>query len=307
MMDLHGVLVVDTPKGPTSHDVVDRVRHVLGARKAGHTGTLDPLASGVLAVCLGKATRLVRFLSEGEKVYRAAVRFGFATTTDDALGEPLAPPVAVSLSDAEIRAACAGLVGSQLQLPPAFSAKRVAGRRAYAVARGGGAPFVEAARVTIHGLEPLAFAGDLLEIEVRCSPGTYVRALARDLGNALGCGGHLAELRRTRSGPFRLDQSVGWDEIGDGAARMLPLGDLLPELPAVRVGEEGCEATRHGRDLPRGLVLEGFPADPPPGRLRVLDERGALLALAIPRGFDFRVQGLHVEPVLHPEVVLGVA
>jgi tRNA pseudouridine55 synthase len=304
---LDGVLVVDKPKGPTSHDVVDRVRHELGARKAGHTGTLDPLATGVLAVCLGKATRLARFLAEGEKVYRATLRFGFATSTDDALGEPMAPPVAVSLTDAQIRAACAGFVGSQLQVPPAFSAKRVAGRRAYAVARGGGAPEVEAAPVTIHALDPLWLAEDRLEIEVRCSPGTYVRALARDLGRTLGCGAHLAELRRTRSGPFRLDQSVNWDEIRAGAARMLPLGELLPELPAVRVGGPGSEATRHGRDLPRDLVLEGFPADPPPQRLRVLDERGRLLALAVPRGFAFRVEGLVVQPVLHPEVVLGAA
>lgn len=307
MTDLHGVLVVDKPEGPTSHDVVDRVRDSLSARKAGHTGTLDPLATGVLAVCVGSATRLARFLSGGDKVYRATVRLGFATATDDALGEPLAPPAEVTVSEAEVQAACAALAGSQLQQPPAYSAKRVSGRRAYAVARRGGNPELEAAPVTISALTPLAMAGDRLEIEVRCSPGTYVRALARDLGKRLGCGGHLAALRRTRSGPFGLEQAVGWDEIPAAAPRVIPLGELLPELPAVRVGARGCEAARHGRDLPRALVLEGFPQDPPPSRLRVLDEGGVLLALAVPRGFAFSAPGLPVEPVLHPDVVLGAS
>lgn len=301
---LHGVLVVDKPAGPTSHDVVARVRRSLGARKAGHTGTLDPFATGVLPVCLGRATRLARFLAEGEKAYQATVRIGFATTTDDRDGEPLEPPRAVRLDAAAVRAACASLVGPLLQRPPAYSAKRVAGRRAYDLARSGTPAPLAPVRVTVYALDVTAVVGDLVEIAVRCAPGTYVRALARDLGVALGLGAHLDALRRTRSGGFGLEQAVAWDEIDAAAGRLLPLRELLPGQPAVRVGAEGRRAVQHGRDLPSDLVLSGFPEPPAPPRLRVLDEAGELLALAVPRGFDPPAQGLPIAPVLHPDVVL---
>lgn len=299
-----GVLVVDKPCGPTSHDVVDRVREVLGLRRVGHTGTLDPFATGVLPVCVGKATRLVRFLSEGEKVYRASVRLGFATTTDDLLGEPLGParPVHVELADA--RKARAGLVGAILQVPPAFSAKRIAGQRSYYLARQGVAVEREAVPVTVHALEVLGLQKDRVEIEVRCSPGTYIRALARDLGEALGVGGHLVALRRSRSGSFGLDGAVAWEDLaGSARERILPLSALLTELPAVHVAAEGAAAIRHGRDLDAGLVTAGFP-ESPPARVRVLDETGRLLALAVPRGFGVDAPGLAATPMLHPDVVL---
>jgi len=302
--ELHGVLVVDKPGGPTSHDVVESVRRGLGVKKAGHTGTLDPFATGVLVVCLGQATRLVRFLASGEKLYRARVRLGFATSTDDLLGEPLAPPASRLPSDEDVRAACAKLVGPLRQVPPAFSAKRVAGRRAYDLARRGGAPELDAVPVTVHGLELLALDGALLDIEVRCSAGTYVRALARDLGRDLGVGGHLVELRRLRADGFGLEQAVSLDEVGSRPDAVLPLAALLPELPPVQVGELGREALRHGRDLPRRLVVSGFPEKPAPERLRIVDEAGALLALAVPRDFESRTAALPVEPMLHPDVVL---
>ena len=147
-------------------------------------------------------------------------------------------------------------------------------------------------------------AGDELVVEVRCSPGTYVRALARDLGEALGVGGHLTELRRLRSGPFAVEQALALDAVEqDGGRSLMPLGSLLTDLPAIRVGSEGRAALQHGRDLGRALVLEGFPEEPPP-RLRVLDQEGALVALAVPRGFGPLPAGLPVEPVLHPDLVL---
>jgi tRNA pseudouridine55 synthase len=303
LKELHGVLVVDKPGGPTSHDVVESVRRALGVKKAGHTGTLDPFATGVLAVCLGQATRLVRFLATGEKLYRARVRLGFATTTDDLEGEPLGETATRLPSADEVRAACGRLVGSLMQVPPAFSAKRVAGRRAYDLARRGGAPELDAVPVTVHALELLAIDGAELEVEVRCSSGTYVRALARDLGRDLGVGGHLVALRRLRSDGFGLEQAVALDAVGRADA-VLPLAALLPELPPVCVGDEGREALRHGRDLSRRLVLSGFPDAPAPQRLRVLDEAGALLALAVPRDFAPRTPSLPAEPVLHPDVVL---
>jgi tRNA pseudouridine55 synthase len=297
--------VVDKPAGPTSHDVVDRVRRALATRRAGHTGTLDPFATGVLAVCVGKATRLARFLSAGEKVYEATIRLGFATTTDDLRGEPLGPARRVALDRAALDEACRRLTGTIRQVPPAYSARRVGGRRLYELARRGVDVDREAASVTVHAFEVVSFADDRVEAVVKCSPGTYVRALARDLGEALGVGGHLVSLRRTRSGDFALDQAV------DGAApspawedRLLPLGALLPGLPVVQVGAEGATALRHGRDLTRPLVSSGFPRVPQE-RFRVLDEAGALLALAVPRGFGDLAAGLPVEPVLHPEIVLA--
>jgi tRNA pseudouridine55 synthase len=300
----HGVLVVDKPAGPTSHDIVNRVRVVLGTRRAGHTGTLDPFATGVLPVCLGKATRLVRFLTQGDKVYRATVRLGFATTTDDLMGEPLGAPRPVSFPPGVLADAIRGLTGTFDQVPPAFSAKRVEGRRLYERAREGEAVPRTVARVTVHSLDVLAAEGDRLEVEVVCSPGTYVRALARDLGEALGSGAHLTALRRLRSGAFGLEQAVPGDGLsGSARGRVLPLSALLTDLPEVRVGSEGRNALRHGRDLNRGLILSGFP-DHPPARLRILDEAGGLLALAVPRGFGLEAGELPVEPILHPDVVL---
>ena len=300
-----GVLVVDKPSGPTSHDAVERVRKVLGQPRAGHTGTLDPFATGALAVCVGKATRLVRFLAEGDKVYRAGVRLGFATTTDDRLGEPLGEPRRVTAEPAAVQAACRALTGALMQVPPLYSAKRVAGQRMYDLARQGQAVAREAVPVTVHALDVLAVEGDRVELEVRCSPGTYVRALARDLGAALGVGGHLQALRRTRTGAFGLEQAVAWDDLpARGRDAVLPLASLLTEMPAVTVGAEGREYLRHGRPLGRAQVREGFPSSDPPPRLRVLDEAGSLLAMAVPRGFGPAVQGLPLEPVLHTDVVL---
>lgn len=299
-----GVLIVDKPAGPTSHDVVDRVRRAFGERRVGHTGTLDPFATGVLPVCVGKATRLARFLAAGEKIYRATVRLGFATATDDLTGAPLGPAVAVSVEPDAVRQALLALTGEILQVPPAYSAKRVAGERLHERARRGKPVAQAPVRVTVHALELQDLAGDRLELEARCSPGTYVRALARDLGEALGVGAHLVALRRTRSGGFGLDGAVTWDELAAvSRQRLIPLSEVLLELPAVLVDDAGLAALRHGRDLDRSRVASGFP-DEPPERLRVLDGSGRLVALAVPRGFGFRAPGLRLEPVLHPDVVL---
>lgn len=302
---MNGVLVVDKPAGPTSHDIVDGVRRLLQVRRAGHTGTLDPFATGVLPVCVGKATRLARFLADGEKVYRATVRVGFGTTTDDATGEPLGEPQPVSLARDRVQEVAGSLTGELLQRPPAYSARRVGGRRMYDLARRGVEVEGRLSRVSVRVFHVLDVAGDTVEVEVHCSPGTYVRALARDLGDRLGVGGHLAALRRTRSGGFTLDDAVPWEPSADEARRrLIPLSDVLTELPAVAVGAEGREALRHGRDLDRRLVTRGFPAAAP-SRMRVVDDGGALLALAVPRGFEPAAPGLTIEPVLHPDVVLA--
>jgi tRNA pseudouridine55 synthase len=298
-----GVLVVDKPAGPTSHDIVDRARRALGTRRVGHTGTLDPFATGVLPLCLGRGTRLARFLTAGEKTYRATLRLGFATTTDDLTGEPLAPTRSVEVRPEALQAALAGLVGTFDQVPPSFSARQVQGQRLYELARRGEAVARAATPVTVHALELVSRGPDTLELEVRCSAGTYVRALARDLGERLGCGAHLVALRRTRSGGFGLEHAVPGDSFAGAVQHVIPLAGLLLDWPAVRVGAEGRKRVGHGRELAADDVVSGFPAAAV-GRVRVLDEGGELIALAVPHGFDAAPSELPRRPVLHPDVVL---
>jgi tRNA pseudouridine55 synthase len=298
-----GVLVVDKPSGPTSHDIVDRARRALATRRVGHTGTLDPFATGVLVLCVGQATRLARFLSAGDKAYRASVRLGFATTTDDLTGEPLSAPRPVEVGEHALREALRSLVGSFDQVPPAFSARQVGGRRLYELARRGEAVARAATPVTVYALGLLARGGDMLELEVRCSGGTYVRALARDLGERLGTGAHLTALRRTRSGAFDLGQAVNGETLERAAERLIPLSVLLPELPAVTLGVEGRRRVAHGRELGPEHVLAGFPG-PGVERVRLVDEAGALIALAVPHGLDVSVSALPRHPTLHADLVL---
>jgi tRNA pseudouridine55 synthase len=300
---VHGVVVIDKPAGPTSHDMVDRVRRTLGLRRVGHTGTLDPFATGVLPICVGKATRLARFLGAGEKTYRATVRLGFATSTDDLTGAPLGEPQPVSVDEITLRQALERLEGSYDQVSPAFSARRVGGRRLYELARRGEAGPRPARPVTIRRITLVRLAGDEVEIEVLCSPGTYVRALARDLGEALGTGAHLSILRRTRSGSFGLDRAVSGDDMSDVRGQVIPLDELLPELPAVHVGEEGRRRVQHGRDLDAKSIEKGFPEGPVEW-MRVLDASGALVALAVCRPGRSEGPAPGVEPMLHPEIVL---
>lgn len=300
---MDGVLVVDKPAGPTSHDIVDRARRALATRRIGHTGTLDPFATGVLVLCIGRATRLARFLAGGEKVYRASVRLGFATTTDDATGAPLGEERPVELADAALREALSGFVGTFDQVPPAFSARHVGGRRLYELARRGEAVARAATPVTIHALELVSRSGPDLELDVSCSAGTYVRALARDLGERLGTGAHLAALRRTRSGAFEIAGAVRGDDLGGARGRLIPLSGLLLELPAVRVGEEGRRLVGHGRALGPENVLAGFPTAAV-DRVRVVDEQGELLALAVPRGLERGDSPLPRHPELQPDIVL---
>ncbi len=283
-----GLLILDKPKGPTSHDLVDRVRRALGTRRVGHTGTLDPFATGLLGVCVGRATRLARFL-DGDKEYEAVARFGFGTDTDDATGVPLGPPREVVPEAAALAAALAALTGDVLQRPPAFSAKHVDGRRMHELARAGKAPELPPVPVRIDVLELLALDGCRARLRVRCSPGTYVRAIARDLGAALGCGAHLEELRRTRSGPLDLGRALAADRLDAASARaaLVPMATAVGHLPAVAVAEPVLGRVRHGHELRLAAPVGG-------DWVRVLDPAGDLVALA-------RVRGDHA----HPEVVVA--
>ena len=299
----HGVLVVDKPAGPTSHDIVDRVRRVLDERRVGHTGTLDPFATGVLVVCVGKATRLARFLAEGDKVYRATIRLGFATETDDLLGAPVGTPRPVDLDRGVVETAARALRGDLDQVPPAYSAKRVDGRRLYELAREGASGPRSPARVHVSEFEVLAVRNDEVDALVRCSPGTYVRALARDLGDSLGVGGHLVALRRLMSGGFTPDDGVPGDLLTPSAhERMKPLASLLPGFPAARLSAVGLVAIRHGRNVTAADFSEAPPEAPTSAWWRLLGPDGDLAGIGVPQPSDrgAPMNGM----VLHPEVVL---
>ncbi len=300
-----GLLVIDKPEGPTSHDVVARVRRILGQPRAGHTGTLDPLASGVLPVLLGRGTRFAQFLSGDRKTYRAVIRFGHATTTYDREGEPVGPPGdSAEATPARIEAALDRFRGTFLQAPPAFSAKKVGGTSAHRLARRGAAVAPAAAPVTVYRLVLVASGEGTATVELDCAAGFYVRSLAHDLGAALGCGAHLARLQRTASGPFVLADAVPLPPPGAGPGSLLPhvrpLGTLLPGWPAVLAGVSGVQRARQGLPLRRADCLEWpvRPAAVPEGvSVRVLDEAGDVVALA---AWDPRPE----PELLHPRIVL---
>jgi tRNA pseudouridine55 synthase len=241
--------VIDKPAGVTSHDVVDRVRRALGTRKVGHAGTLDPIATGVLLVGVGRATRLLRFLSDLPKTYEGTARLGVTTDTLDAEGEIVATS-AVDVSPRALDAAVAGMVGDHLQRPPAYSAVKVGGRKLYEAARAGERLEVRARPIHVESFEIMGFASPDAEFRVTCSSGTYVRALLADVGDALGCGAHLTRLVRTGIGPFVVADAVPPDDPGPP----LPLEQAVAHLPRVVLHPEEAIAASHGRILgPAGI------------------------------------------------------
>ncbi len=252
-----GLVVVDKPAGPTSHDVVSRVRRLAGTRRVGHAGTLDPMATGVLVLGVNRATRLLGHLTLAEKSYDATVRLGATTTTDDAEGETVAESDAGAVTEAAIRSALDDLRGEIEQVPSAVSAVKVAGRRAYQRVRAGEEVTLAPRRVTIHELvaHDLGEPGPVrdLRISVRCSSGTYVRALARDLGAALGVGGHLTALRRTAVGPFGLDLAHTLEQLEESFT-LLPIAAAARLcFPGVELLKDEAADVRIGRPLAADL------------------------------------------------------
>ena len=238
---------MDKPAGPTSHDVVARARRVFGIRAVGHTGTLDPFASGLLVLLLGRATRLARFVEAGPKTYRAVARLGMRTDTDDRTGAPVGEAVDPSGLDlAGVNAAVTALAGARLQRPPAFSAKKIAGERSYRLARRGRVVALTEVPVTVHRIALLDWRPPHATFRATVSAGTYLRALARDLGDSLGVGGHLVELRRETVGALRVEDAVPLDRLTPDTS-LLPLRTVLGDLPAVALDEVERAAVRHGR------------------------------------------------------------
>ena len=242
-----GLLLVDKPAGITSHTAVDRARRILGTRRVGHAGTLDPFATGLLILLVGKATRLLPFLDAEPKVYRATIRFGLRTTTDDLTGEPMQasrPP-----ERAVVDRAIATLTGHLLQRPPAFSAKRVGGQRAYKSARRGAPLVLEPVGVTVHEWRIIEWRNTDLDVEIDCSGGTYVRALARDLGEATGSAAHLAALRRLRSGRFGVDEALPLERIQAGEGTLVPPEVAVSHLASQVVDDLGARRISRGQEV----------------------------------------------------------
>ncbi len=285
-----GALLVDKPVGPTSHDVVARARRALGERSIGHTGTLDPLASGLLLLLTGRATRLASLLGGALKTYDATVRLGFSTDTFDAAGErqPLETGIApAAIDDAAVDEVIEALRQQRQQMPPAFSAKKVGGVRAYKLARRNETPELKAVDVCVYALDWTRADAEVLQLTLTCSAGYYVRAMAQEIGQRLGCGAHLEALRRTRVGAFDVANAVPLDllerEDGDAAAaRLLPMESLLPDLPSVTLTEDGLRRASHGNVLGMAQVARwnGEPQGSGPVRYRVLSPEGALVAIA---------------------------
>jgi tRNA pseudouridine55 synthase len=248
-----GLVVVDKPGGMTSHDVVARVRRLAGTRKVGHAGTLDPMATGVLVLGVDRATRLLGHLTLTDKRYDATIRLGITTTTEDAEGEVAETRPTDDLTEDAVRAALATFVGEIDQVPSAVSAVKVDGKRAYARVRAGEDVDLPARRITIHSLEVTAVELPTVEVAVHCSSGTFVRALARDLGAALGVGGHLTALRRTSVGPFRLEGARTLDALADDFT-MTPIAEAArASFPVRDLDEAQAADVRFGRRLDLAL------------------------------------------------------
>src|SRR5438094_5655644 len=306
---IDGALVIHKPKGKTSHDVVDAVRHLAGFRQIGHLGTLDPLATGVLVLLLGRATRLVQFYAGRRKRYEAGFRFGFATDTYDSDGQAQGPDAAPALDAASVEKLAAERMGRFAQTPPSFSAKKVKGRPAYELARKKQAVELKAVEVEIYEYKLREIEDRIARFVIECSSGTYIRSLAHEMGQKLGCGAHLAEITRTAVGELSLEQAMALEELAEAsragrfATCLIKLENLLPNFPRINVLPVIERRVRHGSKFNISLSqLQTGRTEPPPGatteldggppkapRLRVFNQQDKLIAIAeavVPRTYQ---------------------
>jgi tRNA pseudouridine55 synthase len=293
---LDGVIVIDKPEGWTSHDVVNQVRRIAGTKKVGHLGTLDPIATGVLPLVIERATRLAQFYTRSDKIYEGLVRFGWSTTSYDRAGEPTSYEREVTIDPEELERRLDKMRGEIMQTPPAVSAKKVEGKRAYELARKNIAVELEPVKVHIYELTVLAIDGPLVKLRAHCSGGTYMRSIAHDLGLAMGCGAHLQELRRTASGEFEIQQARTLEQLKALAAderlvdALVPAAQLLPGMPSVFVDDLTARLVRNGRNFP----ASPFRSQPASKYVKAVTRTGELVAI-----------GEAVLPNLyHPVVVL---
>lgn len=283
-----GLLLVDKPAGITSHDVVAVVRRAARTRRVGHAGTLDPFATGLLVVLIGRGTRLIPYTDGEPKVYDATIRFGSETDTDDVTGDVVRE--AALPSDDAIAPAIAQLTGEIDQIPPSYSAKQVEGRRAYAAARAGKPLDLPPVRIVVHGWETLGRDGADLRVRITCGGGTYIRALARDLGRLVDSAAHLTELRRIRSGPFDVADAVTVDALREGKFALGSLRDAIPSMPTRTLTAEELVRVSHGNAI--DVILSGSEAEAKapsaPTRTALVDDQGDLVAVAEREGSQLR-------------------
>jgi tRNA pseudouridine55 synthase len=290
---MNGILVINKAAGMTSHQVVGRARRLLRIKKIGHTGTLDPDVTGVLPLCIGTATRVAEYMLDQSKAYRGEVTFGFSTTTQDASGELVDTVDNVSLTEQQVRGAFAKFIGDILQRPPAFSAIKIDGKRAYDLARKGEDVEIPARPVTIYKLEIEAMELNLprptVRLYVECSKGTYVRTLCHDIGVALGVPSHMSHLVRTRSGPFTLEQALTLEQVeaavqaGTIEQHLLPLQSALPHMPRAVIPEALERRVLNGREM---TLLKQVPGAKVDSLVRIENRAGRLLALYRVIGFE---------------------
>lgn len=287
-----GWLIINKPEGWTSHQVVAYLRKKTGQKKVGHTGTLDPFATGVLVIAFGSTTRLAEFVAQQPKEYQGTITFGISTSTEDPTGKVLEIHPAESLTEDRIREVLEQFKGRILQVPPAFSAIKQQGERLYSLARRGVKVTPPAREVEIHQIELLHFIpGEYPQTEIRvtCSSGTYLRALARDIGKALGLPAHLSRLQRLRVGPFRIEEALDLSEVERLLQshtlhqRLYPPQAGLTNFPLLQVGETQAWLLTHGQPVKIPLILEGIQE-----KILVLDPKGCLIALAIPEGCQIK-------------------
>ncbi len=303
--EFSGVLIIDKPAGLTSHDVVARVRRILHIRQVGHFGTLDPFATGVLPLSVGKATRFAQFYLKSRKAYEGIIRFGISTDTYDATGKPTSEAVPTQLNESGLNSIFREFTGRILQTPPAFSAKRVDGKRAYELARQNKPVELKPVEVEIYALELLGIDGVSVRFAVECSGGTYVRSLAHDMGQKIGCGAHLAQLRRTAVAEFQESRAVTLEKLvavaqeGKVESCVIPLEALLPDFPELVVHGREEKNVRHGHTFQLAQALRsgrgtGVGAQVAPGLLKILSSERRLIAVA-----------RHVSgAIYHPDLVL---
>lgn len=277
---LDGILVIDKPAGWTSHDVVAKTRGITRQRRIGHTGTLDPMATGVLVLCLGQATRLVEHMTRHDKRYEGEITLGVTTDTDDAEGDELARATVPQLNELDLRRMEAAFTGALLQRPPAYSAIKVDGKRAYALARAGELVELRLRPVTVHELRLTPVAADRLRLEIRCGPGTYVRSIARDIGELAGCGAHLSALRRIAVGDFTLRDATTLEALPKAVANgnfgnlLLQPDEGVADMRAVIVRASQATLLRRG-----AVILSADPAFEPTPVVRIYDASGGFAGI----------------------------
>lgn len=299
---MNGLLIIDKPKGLTSHDVVARIRRILKTKRVGHTGTLDPFATGVMVVLIGQATRLAQFLDKDEKEYEAVIRFGFETDTGDLTGKPTVDhglpddELARRVREADWKDILARFRGDLMQVPPMYSAKKIEGKKLYELARKGQMIERKAVPVTVRKLELLALdqpPACTVRIRVACSAGTYIRALAEDIGRSVGVGAHLSELRRTRAGRFEISQAATIEALGsllDPSSSIIPMSAAAAHLREFVLTGDRTAKTRNGLSTRTDEALENGEV------VRMLDEQGELIAIG---------EYISSEKIVQPKVVFG--